>query len=176
MNNESPQRTESPPRVDPVAEARREWEERWSPDVGLSVEAILSVMRVQQIFLLRLNALLKPFGLTFPRYEALILLHFSRTGAVALGKIGERLGAHRASVTKLIDGLEVAGLARRKRVGADRRVVLAEILPEGRRVAEEATRALNEAWFATTPLTRRELESLVRLLRAVRADAGDIPE
>ena len=50
------------------------------------MRAVTSVMRVQQLWLSRLNDELKPFDLTFPRYEALMLLYFSRTGALPLGK------------------------------------------------------------------------------------------
>ena len=54
-------------------------------------------MRVQQILLARLNDTLKPFDLTFPRYEALMLLYYSRRGALPLGKMGDRLQVHRTS-------------------------------------------------------------------------------
>ena len=49
--------------------------------------AVTSIMRVQQILLARLNDTLKPFDLTFPRYEALMLLYYSRKGALPLGKM-----------------------------------------------------------------------------------------
>ena len=53
--------------------------------------AVTSVMRVQQILIARLNELLRPWSLTFPRYEALLLLFYSRAGSLPLGKMGERL-------------------------------------------------------------------------------------
>ncbi len=53
--------------------------------------AVTSVMRVQQILLARLNEALEPFELTFPRYEALMLLYLSRAGSLPLGKMGARL-------------------------------------------------------------------------------------
>ena len=71
--------------------------------------AVTSMMRVHQILMARLNELLEPFELTFPRYEALMLLYLSsRRGSLPLGKIGERLQVHRTSVTNTIDGLEQA--------------------------------------------------------------------
>src|SRR5665213_555575 len=63
-----------------------------------------SVMRAQQILLARYDELLKPHGLTFARYEVLVLLRFSRYGALPLGRIGERLMVHPTSVTNSIDG------------------------------------------------------------------------
>ncbi len=68
--------------------------------------AVTSIMRAQQILLGELDALLRPYGLTFARYEALVLLTFSRRGALPLGLIGERLMVHPTSVTNIISRLE----------------------------------------------------------------------
>ncbi len=158
---------------DPIGEARRQWLSRWSEDAAAEMVAVTSIMRVHQILMARLNELLEPFDLTFPRYEALMLLQFSSRGSLPLGKIGERLQVHRTSVTNTIDGLERAGLVRRVPHESDRRAVLAEILPAGRRVAEQATTVLNEASFATEPLAEQDLGELFRILREMRAGAGD---
>ena len=160
---------------DPIDEARRHWEERWTKQAATEMVAVTSIMRVHQILMARLNEELERFDLTFPRYEALMLLYLSRRGSLPLGKIGERLQVHRTSVTNTIDGLEKVGLVRRVPHESDRRAVLAEILPEGRRVAEAATAALNEADFATEPLSGSDLEELSRVLRTLRVAAGDFP-
>src|SRR5260370_8105743 len=75
--------------------------------------AVTSIMRAQQILLAELDALLKPYELTFARYEALVLLTFSSSGALPLSKIGERLMVHPTSVTNTIDRLERQGYVRR---------------------------------------------------------------
>src|ERR1700759_1169406 len=134
---------------DPIDEACRHWRERWTEGAATEMGAVTSIMRVHQILIGRLNELLEPFGLTFPRYEALMLLHLSRRGSLPLGKIGERLQVHRTSVTNTIDGLEKIVLGRRVPSVSDRRAVLAEIQPKGRKVAEEATETLNGAAFPT---------------------------
>jgi DNA-binding MarR family transcriptional regulator len=130
-------------------------------------------MRVHQILLARLNRLLAPWGLTFPRYEALMLLYYSRAGALPLGKIGSRLQVHPTSVTNTIDGLERLALVSRTAHDRDRRMTLAAITDRGRVTAREATVALNEARFATAPLVTAELEQLSATLRRVRIDEGD---
>ncbi len=165
----------SSPRLpfDPIEEARRHWEARWPAEAANEMVAVTSIMRVHQILMARLNELLEPFELTFPRYEALMLLHFSSRGALPLGKIGERLQVHRTSVTNTIDGLEKLGLVRRVPHETDRRTVLAEILPEGRGVAEAATEVLNEAAFGTDPLSEDDLADLFAKLRILRDGAGD---
>jgi len=73
---------------DPIAEAGRLWREHWGPDAVPAMRAVTSIMRAQQILLGRLNELLKPLGLTFPRYEALMLLYYSRRGTLPLGLMG----------------------------------------------------------------------------------------
>ena len=118
---------------DPIAEARRHWEERWGSEVTPSMAAVTSIMRVQQILIGRLNAMVSDLDLTFARYEALMLLLFSSRGSLPLGKIGDRLQVHRTSVTNLIDGLERSGYVRRVAHESDRRTTLAEITPEGTR-------------------------------------------
>ncbi|MBS1894067.1 MAG: MarR family transcriptional regulator [Actinobacteria bacterium] len=160
---------------DPIEEARRHWAKRWPGDAADEMVAVTSVMRVHQILMARLNELLEPFGLTFPRYEALMLLHFSKRGSLPLGKIGERLQVHRTSVTNTIDGLEKLKLVQRVPHESDRRAVLAEITPAGRKVAEEATETLNRAHFATEPLSDGDLASLAGILQSLRAGAGDFP-
>src|SRR6201995_4921581 len=93
---------------DPIDEAARQWAERW--DGVPQMHAVTSLMRVQQLVLGRLDGLLKPYGLTFARYEALVLLTFSSRGSLPLGKMGERLQVHPTSVTSIVDRLAGAGL------------------------------------------------------------------
>lgn len=138
--------------------------------------AVTSIMRVQQILMARLNALLSPWELTFPRYEALMLLHLSRRGSLPLGKMGERLQVHRTSVTNIVDGLERLGLARREPHEHDRRTTLAVVTERGREVAEAATAVLNRERFGTAPLEADELEELSVVLRRVRLGADDFVE
>src|ERR1700712_1471898 len=97
--------------------------------------AVTSIMRAQQILIADLDAKLRRFGLTFSRYEALVLLSFSSEGSLPLSKMGERLQVHATSVTTLIDRLEAADLVRREPNPRDGRGTLAVITPRGRTVA-----------------------------------------
>lgn len=165
--------SDAPLSFDPIAEAGRQWAARWGEDTVAPMTAATSIMRVQQILLARLNAALEPFGLTFPRYEALMLLYLSRRGALPLGKMGARLQVHRTSVTNLVDGLERAGLAVRSPHPTDRRTTLATITERGREVAAEATETLNALRFGVDPLDEDALDALVETLERIRAGAGD---
>ena len=162
-----------PLRIDPIAEARRHWEARWEEDPSRAMAAVTSIMRAQQILLARLNDVLRPFGLTFPRYEALMLLSFTRSGALPLGKMGERLQVHRTSVTNIIGKLENDGLVRRVPHEQDRRATLAEITDEGRRVASAATKAMHGALFGVGALAASQQDALTDILRELRLASGD---
>jgi DNA-binding MarR family transcriptional regulator len=166
---------------DPIDEAARQWTLRWGGPRGdegavPAMHAVTSLMRVHQLVSAELDAMLKPFGLTFARYEALVLLTFSSRGSLPLGKMGERLQVHPTSITSIIQRLAAAGLVARLPHPDDRRTVLAEITPAGRELVERATAVLTEARFGLAALDEAALLGLSELLRPVRRAAGDGPD
>jgi DNA-binding MarR family transcriptional regulator len=161
---------------DPIDRAGELWERNWpgqEADVYAAMRAVTSIMRAQQILIAELDALLRPYGVTFSRYEALVLLSYSREGSLPLSKIGERLQVHATSVTNVIDRLEAAGLVRREPNPRDGRGTLAVITTEGRDVVAKATTELNQARFGLAALQTPELTRVFDLLRQLRVDAGD---
>jgi DNA-binding MarR family transcriptional regulator len=169
-----PAMTDSPKLpFDPILEARRHWVDRGWSDAADGMAALTSVMRVQQIFLSRVEAVLRPLGLTFARFELLALLAFSRHGALPLGKLGVRLQVHPASVTNAVDRLEEQGLVRRVRHLDDGRITLATITADGRALMERAAVALNEAVFTDLGVDGPAARDLVAGLEVLRRDAGD---
>ena len=156
---------------DPIDEAARQWELHWE---GVpQMHAVTSLMRVHQLVLNQLDALLKPHGLTFARYEALVLLTFSSRGSLPMGKMGERLQVHPTSITSIIARLEAAALVVRRPHPSDGRAVLAEITPAGRALVEQATADLIGADFGLGALSEDDLRGLSELLRPMRQAAGD---
>ena len=158
---------------DPIEEARRQWGGHGWADAADGMAAVTSVMRAEQIFLARVDEILRPLTLTFARYEALVLLSFSRRGSLPLSVVGQRLQVHPTSVTNTVDRLEAQGLVRRVPHPTDRRTTLAEITDAGREVVAQATVELNHKVFAATGLTQTDLNDLFRLLRKLRRAAGD---
>jgi DNA-binding MarR family transcriptional regulator len=158
---------------DPVAEARRHWVARGWAGSADGMAAVTSLMRAQQIVLARVEEVLRPFDLTFARYEVLVLLLFSRAGSLPLSRIGDRLQVHPASVTNAVDRLESRGLVRRAPHPSDRRATLAELTPAGRAVADAATAELNATVFADPGLGPDGVARLVELLTDLRRGAGD---
>jgi DNA-binding MarR family transcriptional regulator len=159
------------PPFDPIEEAARQWAARWQ--AVEEMHAVTSLMRVQQLLLGELDEILRPHELTFARYEALVLLTFSRRGSLPLGKMGERLQVHPTSVTSIVDRLRRSGFVIRKPHPDDGRAVLAEITEAGRAVVEAATADLTRARFGLRALGADELTRLSDLLRPVRRAAGD---
>ena len=87
--------------------------------------------------------------------------------------IGARLQVHQTSVTNAVDRLEAAKLVRRRPHPTDRRATLIELSAAGRKLAEKATKALNETVFNDPGLSPRGVTTLVKVLGQLRHTAGD---
>ncbi|GGM58356.1 putative transcriptional regulator, MarR family protein [Micromonospora sonchi] len=159
--------------LDPIAEARRQWAAHGWAAAADGMAAVTSLMRAQQIALARVEAVLRPYGVTFARYEVLMLLYFSRVGSLPMAKIGKRLQVHPTSVTNAVDRLESADLVRRTPHPTDRRTTLVELLPKGRELAATATEELNTRVFAAPGLPPENVTALVTILAELRHEAGD---
>ena len=162
--------------VDPIAEARRQWEAHGWADAAPGMAAVTSIMRAQQIVLGRVEQVLRPLGLTFARYELLMLLAFSRQGSLPVSKASARLQVHPTSVTNAVDRLEAAGLVARRPHPTDGRGVLVEISEEGRALALRATDLLNREVFSDLGLSERRTASLVGAITELRRAAGDFSQ
>lgn len=167
--------TEAPPRLvaDPIAVAREQWVQRGWETAAPGMAAVTSLMRAQQIVSARVDATLKPLGVTFARYEVLMLLSFSRRGSLPMKLIAARLQVHPTSVTNAVDRLEDAGLVQRSTHPDDRRAFIITITDAGQDLATRATAALNEQVFAQQDLSMSDIESLVDIIARMRAAAGD---
>jgi DNA-binding MarR family transcriptional regulator len=146
---------------DPIDRAAQIWASRFGPP--LSMAAVTSIMRAQQILLAELDALLRPYDLTF--------------GALPLRVIGERLMVHPTSVTNIVDRLERQQLVIRRPNPSDGRGRLAEITQAGRAVVARATVDLMAAEFGLRGFEDGQLKEVFDLFRELRLTAGDfIPE
>lgn len=166
-----------PPRptlpFDPIAEAKHNWKRAGWEEFADGMALVTSIMRAQQLLLARVDETLAPFGLTFARFEVLMLLSFSREGRLPLGKIGQRLQVHPASVTNAIDRLQARGLVDRVPHLHDGRTTLAAITPTGRAMADDAVARLNAEVFGHSGLNTTELRAVVDAITKLRAGAGD---
>lgn len=160
-------------RPDPIALAADHWSSHGWGDAADGMAFVTSIMRVQQLLLGRTEGVLRPFGLTFARYEVLRLLAFTRTGTLPIGKIGERLQVHPSSATNAVGRLETDGLVVRSPNPNDGRGVLVTITEAGRRLVERATEHLNSQVFTQLPIPSEVQREVSEALRDVRAAFGD---
>lgn len=161
---------------DPIAEAERQWRQHgWSEEAD-GMAAVTSIMRAQQLMLARVEALLRPFKLTFARYEMLRLLSFTRGGALPMASASARLQVHPTSVTNTTDRLEAAGLLERTAHPTDGRATIVRVTPAGRELVDEATTVINREFFRDVGMSQDDLVTLVNVLAKFRRDAGDFIE
>ena len=158
---------------DPIDEARRQWVNHDWAQAADGMAAVTSIVRVQQIMLQRIDAVLRPLDLTFARYEILTLLSFTKYGSLPMTRMGTLLQVHPTSVTSAVDRLEAQGFAERLPHPSDRRAVLASITKLGLKQSAKATTALNAEVFEQLGLTPEQINSLLEILRTMRTNAGD---
>lgn len=158
--------------VDPIAEAKRQWLAHGWTDAAAGMTAVTSLMRAQQLMLARVEAALKPFDLSFARYEMLRLLAFTREGRMPMASATARLQVHPTSVTNTVDRLNKAGLLRRLPHPIDGRAAVLELTDDGRALVDDATVALNEV-FENIGLDDADVTELVSIVARLRKSAGD---
>lgn len=166
----------SPLKSDPVGEAHRNWTERGWGEAAEGMAAVTALFRAQQIMMSRIDAVLRPLDLTFARFEMLMLLGFTKTGALPLAKASNRLQVHPTSVTNTVERLGRAGLVEREAHPTDGRANLVAITPQGRAVALQAARELNREVFADLGIAVDDVKALNGILAQLRYEAGDFTE
>ena len=162
--------------VDPIAEAKRQWAAHGWTDAAAGMSVVTSVIRAQQLLMARIDAALKPFGLSFARYEMLRLLGFTRQGRMPMASAIARLQVHPTSVTNTVDRLVRDGFVVREPHPIDGRAAMLVLTDAGRGLVERATDALNSQVFADPELADDDMVELVRILARFRKDAGDFTD
>jgi DNA-binding MarR family transcriptional regulator len=113
-----------------------------------------------------LSSVLQPLGLTVNDYEALLLLSQAEGNLLRRVDLAEGLQLTASGVTRLLDGLEEAGLVEKATCASDARVTYAKLTGAGRERLQQAScshvasvRALFEERFSED-----ELRTLADLL------------
>ncbi len=166
-------RSDDPGQRDPIREAQRQWVRHGWEEAADGMVLVTSLVRVHQLLLERVDAVLRPLQLTFARYEVLRLLSFTVAGSLPMTRLGSLLQVHPTSVTSAVDRLERQGFVVRERQTADRRVVRAVLTEAGKEVVELATIGLNTSVFADVGLDADQTDQLTGLLTTYRRFAGD---
>jgi DNA-binding MarR family transcriptional regulator len=122
----------------------------------------------------RATDVLGSVGLT-PALFALLNVIAAREGAIQQ-ELGSALGIDRSTMVSLIDQLESAGLAKRRRSATDRRAREIAITPKGSRLLQRSRRMISATEDEVlTGLTANERSELVTLLRRALESAPAQP-
>lgn len=162
--------------IDPIAEAKRQWMAHGWEDAADGMAAVTSIMRAQQLMLARVEGALKPFDLSFARFELLALLSFTRGSVLPMASASARLQVHPTSVTNTVNRLERDGLVRRDPHPTDGRATLVVLTDAGRELVTKALSRLNETVFEQPGLSPDDVTGLVRILARFRREAGDFSD
>lgn len=161
---------------DPIVAAQERWRERWGEQSRhRTMAAATSIMRVQQLLLARFDAIAAAQGLTFARYEALVLLAFSRHQEMSMSRIGQRLMVHPTSATNIVKRLVASGYVERRPNPRDGRGYLARVTASGLAAMEAVTTELEAIDFGLGDFSDAQVDRLRDLLHAVRISEGDVP-
>jgi MarR family 2-MHQ and catechol resistance regulon transcriptional repressor len=104
--------------------------------------------------------------LTLSQFAVLEALH--HRGPLNLGDLARRILTSSGNLTLVVDNLEKRGLAKRRQQGDDRRFVVAQITPAGRKlmakIFPQHARRILEIMSRLTPAEQNQLGRLCRKL------------
>ena len=144
----------------------RHLREQFSDGDNRHVVASAAILRAFKILSARVEAELDVLGLTMPRYEVLGLLAANPDGHMSPTELSRATLLHPATMTHTVNALEKRKLIRRRPKPSDKRVLLAEITPLGRKVVNTANRALTRISFGAGDLSDDDAtEVAIRLSR-----------
>jgi len=149
----------------PAARAKN----RRKPASALEQEAYLSLLRTADALARGAEEVIKPFGLSGTQYNILRILRGAGAQGLCCHEAAERMLTHDPDITRLLDRLERRGLVVRARASSDRRVITAQITPEGLRILAKLDKPIEECHQRQFGhLGPRRLAQLIDLLNSAR--------
>ena len=133
-------------------------------------EAVVGLIRTADLVRRHMTALVEPHGITLQQFNVLRILRGAGEEGLPTLVIRDRMIHEAPGITRLLDKLEKAGLARRERTSPDRRQVFCFITERGRAMLDELDGEMKEAdEVAVGNLSDAEQRQLLKLLEGVRA-------
>jgi len=137
-------------------------------------ELMVALLRTGALVRRALAQIVEPHGISPAQYNVLRILRGAGEEGLPTLTVRRRLIEEAPGITRLIDKLELAGLVRRDRTGADRRTVRCVITDAGRALLDALDPALRALRDRVVPPgtgsaneARRLLEALARLRAAL---------
>lgn len=138
----------------------------------LDAQVCFALHAASRAFDARYRTELRPLGLTYPQYLAMLVLW--ETDGLTVKGLGERLRLDSGTLSPLLKRLETAGLVERRRGREDERSVAVHLTEKG---AALRTQALDvpQRMLASTGLTASELSDLFGTLQRITANLDTAP-
>lgn len=139
-----------------------------APSFDAAWEEFFSALRGER---LRAAREIADGDITMAQFQLLSVLADDRSRPV--GELAEHVGVSAPTVTRMLDGLERAGIAARRQSTLDRRVVEVELTPEGRKIVKRKQRLMAARRRAVyESLDVGEREQAARLLHRLAEAIG----
>ena len=141
-----------------------------SPFSGVHEEVALAMLRTADLVTVPMTEVLRKADLSVSQYNVLRILRGAGNEALPCGEISTRMVRRDPDLTRLLDRLESRGLVQRTRSTADRRVVLATITEEARKLLDSLDEPVEESLKAAlSHVPKTQLRELVKLLEHIRS-------
>jgi MarR family 2-MHQ and catechol resistance regulon transcriptional repressor len=142
-------------------------------DRAATLQLLIAIARAVKAIEKAVRPHLASHGLAMTEFAVLEVLYHK--GPLPLGEIRDRILVTGASTTYVVDKLEERGLMRRRGSGDDKRVVVGEITPAGRKLMGELfpvhVEHLRQIMAALSPQEKR---TAIRLIRKLSQHANTI--
>ena len=118
---------------------------------------------------MQFDRLVREQGLSAPQYNILRILRGQKGEGLPSSKITPRMISCVPDITRLVDRLEKAGLVKRERSKADRRIVKIAITEDGMDLLgtlDEPVRVLDKGLLGH--MTKKELQNVIQLMAKAR--------
>jgi len=140
------------------------------PFHSVKAEVAVSILRTAALIERYFAQVVASTGVTTQQYNVLRILRGAGDEGLPTLVIRDRMIHEAPGITRLLDKLEKAGLARRERCSPDRRQVFCYITPRGLEVVDELDEAMKAAdEIAVGSLSEAEQRQLIKLLEGVRS-------
>ena len=139
------------------------------PFHSVKAEVAVSILRTAALIERHFAQVVARSGITVQQYNVLRILRGAGTEGLPTLVIRDRMIHAAPGITRLLDKLEKAGLARRDRSSPDRRQVFCHITERGLEVLADLEEEMRHADdYAVGSLTDEEQRQLIKLLEGVR--------
>ena len=140
------------------------------PFHSVRAEVAVSILRTAALIERHFAQVVAQSGITVQQYNVLRILRGAGEEGLPTLVIRDRMIHEAPGITRLLDKLETAGLARRERCSPDRRQVFCYITDAGLAVLDRLEAAMKEADDAAVgSLSEAEQRQLLKLLEGVRS-------